>query len=97
MSTTERYRLALYKQGALFAAQNDFCSALTYYQRSLEVAPDQQISAQATFADAECNKPAPTAIVTPTPDAVATEVVQPPTVIPETPSPTDTGLPTPTQ
>jgi hypothetical protein len=88
MSTTERYRLALYKQGALFAAQNDFCSALTYYKRSLEVAPDQQISAQATIADAECNKPAPTAIVTPIP--VTTEVVQPPTATPETPPPAAT-------
>jgi hypothetical protein len=74
----------------LFAAQNDFCSALTYYKRSLEVAPDQEISAQATMADAECNKPAPTAIVTPTPVAVATEVVQPPTATPGTPTPAAT-------
>ena len=66
MSTTERYRIALYKQGALFAAQNDFCSALNYYQQSLAVGPDQQISAQATIAETECNKPAPTAVETPT-------------------------------
>jgi tetratricopeptide (TPR) repeat protein len=89
MSTTERYRVALYKQGALFAAQNDFCSALSYYQRSLEVAPDQQISAQATIADAECNKPAPTAIVTPTP--ITTELVEPPTATPESSAPTATS------
>ena len=84
MSTTERYRIALYKQGALFAAQNDFCSALNYYQQSLAVAPDQQISAQATIADAECNKPAPTAIESPT--ITPTVAVGPPPV--ETPVPT---------
>ena len=78
MSTTERYRIALYKQGALFAAQNDFCSALNYYQQSLAVAPDQQISAQATIADAECNKPAPTAVVSPTPVTPDAVVTQPP-------------------
>ena len=78
MSTTERYRIALYKQGALFAAQNDFCSALNYYQQSLAVAPDQQIAAQATIADAECNKPAPTAVVSPTPVTPDAVVTQPP-------------------
>ena len=101
MSTTERYRMALYKQGALFAAQNDFCTALDYYQRSLAVGPDQQISAQATIAETECNKPAPTAIVTPTivtPDAVTTEPTgEVPGVTPEAPAtaepPADTPLP----
>ena len=95
MSTTERYRIALYKQGALFAAQNDFCSALNYYQQSLAVGPDQQISAQATIADAECNKPAPTEIVTPTvvtPDVVETQApVDVPTATTE--PPVDTPIP----
>ena len=90
MSTTERYRVALYKQGALFAAQNDFCTALDYYQRSLAVAPDQQIAAQATIAETECNKPAPTAIVTPTivtPDALLTQTPgDVPIVTPEAPA-----------
>lgn len=91
MSTTERYRIALYKQGALFAAQNDFCSALNYYQQSLAVAPDQQISAQATIADAECNKPAPTAVVSPTPVTPDAVVTQPP--VDATVPPTDTPTP----
>jgi len=84
MSTTERYRVALYKQGALFAAQNDFCTAFSYYQRSLEVGQDQQIAAQATLAEAECNKPAPTAVVPPT-EVTTEQVVTPPAA--ETPVP----------
>ncbi len=107
MSTTERYRVALYKQGALFAAQNDFCTAFSYYQKSLEVGQDQQIAAQATMAEAECNKPEPTPIVTPTivtPDVIVTQApvdepaatVEAPTEPPvETVAP-PTDIPTPT-
>jgi hypothetical protein len=92
MTTTERYRLALYKQGALFAAQNDYCSALSYYKRSLEVAQDQQIAAQATLAEVECNKPAPTAVETPT--TLPTGSVEPPIATAEPPAPTSEPLPT---
>lgn len=91
MSTTERYRVALYKLGALFAAQNDFCSALNYYQQSLAVGSDQQISAQATIAEAECNKPAPTAVETPT---IAPTVPVDPLPVVETPvAPTEPPAP----
>ncbi len=87
MSTAERYRVALYKQGALFAAQNDFCTAFDYYQRSLAVAPDQQIAAQATIAETECNKPTPTAIVSPADVPSATPATPATPTTPTTPAP----------
>ncbi|MEA4812139.1 MAG: hypothetical protein VB108_06190 [Anaerolineaceae bacterium] len=93
MTTTERYRVALYKQGMAFAASNDFCSALEWYKKSLAVAQDAQISAMAAQAEAECNKPAPTAAVTPTNTPVAPEPTHAVEETPVVPSPEPTTTP----
>ena len=81
MTTAERYRIALYRLGDLFAAQGDFCTASSYYAKSLAVGMNLDIQVTATaYAEACANLSAtpepPPAESTPTPPE-STEEPQP--------------------
>ena len=73
MTTAERYRVALYRLGDVYAAQGDYCTASSYYNQSLAVGGNLDIQVTATaYAEACANPvttPAPPQDVTPTPPA----------------------------
>lgn len=88
MTTSERYRVALYRLGDQYARQGDYCTASSYYAKSLAVGsnPDIQVTATA-FAEA-CANP----VTTPAPS----EPTQPPDATPtETPALPDSPTPAP--
>ena len=87
MTTAERYRIALYRLGDLYAAQGDYCTASSYYSQSLAVGVnlDIQVTASA-YAEACANPvttPEPPEDVTPTPPEAT-----------ENPAPTEEPQPT---
>jgi len=81
MTTTERYRIALYRLGDLFAAQGDYCTASSYYSQSLAVGGDLDIQVTATAYAEACANP----VTTPEPPQDGT---------PTPPAPTDNPQPT---
>ncbi len=87
-TVAERYRVALYRLGDLFATQGDYCTASSYYSQSLAVGGNLDIQVTATAYAEVCANPVttpePPQDVTPTPPE-ATENPQPteaPTVTP---------------
>lgn len=84
MTTSERYRVALYRLGDLYAAQGDFCTASSYYKKSLAVGINLDIQVTANAYAEACAKPPttpepPSGQITPTPE-VPTD--NPPTATP---------------
>ena len=72
MTTSERYRVALYRLGDQYAAQGDFCTASSYYSKSLAIGINLDLQVTATaYAEACANPPTtpepPTSETTPTP------------------------------
>ncbi|HOZ37909.1 MAG TPA: hypothetical protein PLH64_04080 [Anaerolineaceae bacterium] len=60
MTTAERYRVALYRLGDIYAAQGDFCNASSYYSQSLSVGDNLDIQVTATAYAEACANPTPT-------------------------------------
>lgn len=60
MSTAERYRVALYRLGDIYAGQGDYCSASYYYEQSLSVGDNLDIQVTATAYAEACANPTPT-------------------------------------
>jgi hypothetical protein len=85
MTSTERYRIALYRLGDQFAANGDYCTAASYYEQSLAIGTNPDIQVTATFYAETCATPQET----PTPPETAT-----PTVTETPPEPTEV-TPTP--
>ena len=83
MNVTERYRIALYKLGDQFAMNGDYCTASSYYKKSLEVGLNLDIQVTATWLAETCANQ--TGDSTPEPP-VETEVT--PEVPTEEPTPT---------
>lgn len=84
MNVTERYRVALYKLGDQFAVNGDYCTAASYYRKSLEVGVNLDIQVTATWLEQTCANPLGETTPEPTVDPNVTPV--PPTVEP-TPEP----------
>ncbi len=59
MTTAERYRVALYRVGDIYAAQGDYCSASSYYRQSLSVGDNLDIQVTATAYAEACANPTP--------------------------------------
>lgn len=57
MTTSERYRISLYKLGDQFAATGDYCSASSYYQQSLAIGINLDIQVTATWLAETCANP----------------------------------------
>jgi len=78
MNVTERYRVALYKLGDQFAVNGDYCTAASYYRKSLEVGVNLDIQVTATWLEQTCANPLGETTPEPTVDPNVTPV--PPTV-----------------
>ena len=88
MTTSERYRVALYRLGDQFAASGDYCSASSYYQRSLAVGVNLDIQVTATWLAETCaNPPGEDTTPEPLPDPDATPTPEPELPPTETPDP----------
>jgi len=109
MTTTERFRIALYEYGTQLANNGEVCEALEYFERSFEISPDPVVQPTAQWVAEECEeerkpeKEEPTNTPTPAPTTVnpTTAPTQDPTVEPTeepTVEPTQepTATPTPT-
>ncbi len=57
MNVTERYRISLYKLGDQFAVNGDYCTASSYYKKSLEVGVNLDIQVTATWLEDACANP----------------------------------------
>lgn len=93
MTTAERYRIALYRLGDLYAAQGDYCTASSYYSQSLAVGLNLDIQVTATAYAEACANPVttpepPEEQLTPTPPEatenpqLTTEPTEEPTITP---------------
>ena len=89
MTTAERYRVALYRLGDMFAEQGDFCTASSYYNQSLSVGLNLDIQVTASAYAEACANP----VTTPEPP----EEQLTPTPPEPTESPEPTGNPEPTE
>ncbi|MDY6845952.1 MAG: PT domain-containing protein [Chloroflexota bacterium] len=56
MTTTERYRIALYSYGTQLANNGEVCEALEYFERSFEVSPDPEVQPTAQWVAEECER-----------------------------------------
>lgn len=74
MNVTERYRVALYKLGDQFAVNGDYCTAASYYKKSLEVGVNLDIQVTATWLEQTCANPPGETTPEPTVDPNATPV-----------------------
>lgn len=92
MTTAERYRVALYRLGDIYAAQGDYCTASSYYNQSLAVGVNLDIQVTATALAEACTGP----VTTPDPPQEDTPVPpEPPQeVTPIPPDPTESPQPT---
>lgn len=92
MTTAERYRVALYRLGDIYAAQGDYCTASSYYNQSLAVGVNLDIQVTATALAEACAGP----VTTPDPPQEDTPVPpEPPQeVTPIPPDPTESPQPT---
>lgn len=77
MTSTERYRIALYRLGDQFAANGDYCTAADYYQQSLAIGGNPDIQATATAYAEACAGPQET--LTPPLETPGTGVTPTPT------------------
>ena len=88
LTARDRYRIALYRLGDQFNGQGDPCSAVAFYQRSLEQGEDAQVRQNLGYIQQACDasrQPEPTPIPPePSPDAAPTEA---PTEPPAEPTP----------
>jgi len=95
MTVAERYRVALYRLGDMFAAQGDYCTASSYYRQSLAVGVNLDIQVTATAYAEACSNPVttpePPADVTPTPPDITPT---PPDITPTPPEATENPQPT---
>lgn len=89
MTTTERYRVALYRLGDQFAAQGDYCTASSYYSQSLAVGDNLDIQVTATAYSEACDNlnstpepPVDEATPTPPPPTDNPQPTEEPTVAP---------------
>lgn len=89
MTVAERYRVALYRLGDIFAAQGDFCTASSYYRQSLAVGQHLDIQVTATAYAEACANP------TATPGPPVQELTPTPSEPTESPAPTEEPTPTP--
>jgi tetratricopeptide (TPR) repeat protein len=89
MTTAERYRIALYRLGDLFAAQGDYCTASSYYSQSLAVGANLDIQVTATAYAEACANP------TPTPGPPEEQITPTPPEPTENPEPTEEPTVTP--
>ncbi len=88
MTTAERYRIALYRLGDLFAAQGDYCTASSYYSQSLAVGVNLDIQVTASALAEACANP----VTTPEPPGEETTPTPPEAT--ESPAPTEEPQPT---
>jgi tetratricopeptide (TPR) repeat protein len=88
MTTAERYRVALYRLGDLYAAQGDYCTASSYYSQSLAVGVNLDIQVTATAYAEACSNP----VTTPEPPQ---DVTPTPPEVTENPQPTEEPTATP--
>lgn len=93
MSVAERYRIALYSLGDLFAAQGNFCEASSLYQQSLSIGTNLDIQVTATAYAEYCANPPTTETPPPIDDGSPTPTA-PADVTPE-PPPTEEPTPQP--
>jgi tetratricopeptide (TPR) repeat protein len=66
MTATERYRLALFEYGNFLAQQGQFCKALSQYEQSYAIAPDEQVQLAYEQAAKACDEGG-SAVETPNP------------------------------
>jgi len=99
LTTSERYRIALYKNADQIAATGDYCKAEKYYAQSFAIGLDPTAEPKATEAYHNCHPntatspPKPTSTSTPTPTPTATGTLMTPT--PSLTPPGATATPTP--
>ncbi len=72
MTSAERYRIALYRLGDQFATNGDYCTASSYYKKSLEIGMNADIQVTATWLEESCANPPTTETPEPTLDPNAT-------------------------
>ncbi len=89
MTVAERYRVALYRLGDMFAAQGDYCTASSYYRQSLAVGVNLDIQVTATAYAEACSSP------TATPGPPVQELTPTPPEPTESPAPTEEPTATP--
>lgn len=89
MTVAERYRVALYRLGDMFAAQGDYCTASSYYRQSLAIGINLDIQVTATAYAEACASP------TATPEPPVQELTPTPPDPTESPAPTEEPTVTP--
>ena len=88
MTTAERYRVALYRLGDMFAAQGDYCTASSYYNQSLAVGLNLDIQVTASAYAEACANPVTT------PEPPEEQLTPTPPEPTESPEPTENPEPT---
>jgi tetratricopeptide (TPR) repeat protein len=93
LTTSERYRIALYKYAEQIAATGDYCKAEQYFQQSFAIGLDPTAEPKATEASHNChpNTPTPQKKPSSTPTQTLTGTLISPT--PTLPGPTATPIP----
>jgi tetratricopeptide (TPR) repeat protein len=102
-TAVERYREASLKHADALAASGDACSALDYYNKALEVAPNGDVEATATAVYLICHpptetpSPSETPTITPTLEQIPVETTPAPPVDPTPVTPPADTAPAPTE